>query len=231
MEHIVLIDVETDGVDPQSSHVIEVAACRYSVVHATPLWFFSTLVRAESNAAEAVNGIPPKALATAQTFEAACRPLAGVISNSDAVAGWNAPEFDRLFFPKELQDAKPWIDLMDDVTWPRQSTSRSLVAAALAMGCGVADAHRALSDVTLMARMLTRAAEMGVRLEEMLAHGLRPKGLFEVTDKSFSKERNALAKQQGFRWDEVSKTWRRKMALMDAMYLPFAVTRVDETAP
>jgi DNA polymerase-3 subunit epsilon len=51
---VLILDVETTGLDPKADQAIEVGAILYSVEHATTLAAASTLIRSESNAAEAI---------------------------------------------------------------------------------------------------------------------------------------------------------------------------------
>lgn len=219
MKNVTILDTETQGLDPAVDQAIEVAAILYSVEHATVLAAYSTLLHAEGNPCEAINRIPAAALRTAPgRADGPWAPVFDFAGRSDAILAHNA-DFDRGFVPSELRDAKPWICTQRDIEWPRHAKANpSLVAVALEHDLGVAAAHRALADCDLIARLLTRARELGADLDAMLARGLRPKGDF-IALVSF--EEKDKAKAAGFTWNPAARQWQRRMAIEDAAALPF----------
>lgn len=222
MKRVLLIDTETTGLDPKTDRVIEVAAILYSVEHATPLHFFSSLLRADANPAEAINRIPAAALVEAPEPATVWARVGAIAEQADAIVAHNA-EFDRGFVPAALDALRPWICTMQDLQWPRQGGGRSLVALALDHDLGVAYAHRALADCDLIARLLTRSRELGADLAALLARGLRPKAKFAALVSYDDREK---AKTAGFSWDGPTKTWWRVMAREDAAALPFRVREI-----
>ena len=218
--NILILDIESTGLDPAKDRAIEVGCVLYSLQHSTMLRSFSTLIAGDGNAAEAINRIPPAAVIESTGTWAGVAKMA---ANATAIVAHNA-DFDRSFSPPAIQAALPWVCSMSDLAWPRPSESRSLVSIALAHGLGVATAHRAIEDCLLIARLFTRARELGADLEAMLERGLRPKALF-VGLAPF--ERNDEMKAAGFAWDRIVKrAWARKMAIEDAAALPFATRQV-----
>ena len=226
MRLLAILDTETAALD---GPCIEAAVSLYDLKHAAVVRSFSSLIRHTENQAEAINGIPPALLLEAPPPEPVWHRVREVIDKADAIVAHNA-SFDRRFVPEAVQCGKPWICSCWDLLWPRrrQDAGEGLIQLALAHGLGVATAHRASADVELLARLLTRVAEMGVELEPFLARGLRPKALFVVADERFDAARNELAKQHSFKWDqrEAPKRWSRTMAVEDAAALPFAVDLV-----
>jgi DNA polymerase-3 subunit epsilon len=105
-----------------------------------------------------------------------------------------------------------------------ETTGTDEQATAIEVAC--ASAHRAMADCDLLARLFTRVAEMGADLDDMLAHGLRPKATFQAL---VSYESNHLAKTAGFRWNAEKRVWARKMAIEDAAALPFKVREIAGT--
>lgn len=221
---ILILDTETTGTD-DNAIAIEVATIVYSLSHAAPVRAFSSLMLAPSNPAEHVNGIPSALLLSAPYREQVMFSIRGLcmLSGVCAIVAHNA-DFDRRFVPEEVTGPIPWVCSQDDIEWPRASTSRSIVAIALAHGVGVASAHRAMADCDLLARTFTRAAEMGADLGAMIDRGLRPKALYKAIVRY---EDNHLAKAAGFRWDGEAKRWARRMAIEDAERLPFRVQRLE----
>ncbi len=227
IETVMCFDVETTGTDPAVDRVIEVGAVLWSVEHATHVAQFSTLLAGDDNAAERVNGIPVGALRRGGAPPAVWARLDRWVEQSDAIVAHQA-EFDRAFTPPGWDQGRPWICSMNDIAWPRVSSSRSLAAIALAHGLGVVDIHRALTDCRLLSRLFERCVELGHDVGAMLARALRPKGRYVAL---VSYDARELAKAAGFRWAAESKTWEREMATEDAERLPFPVRRIGGAPP
>lgn len=223
MERVLIIDTETTGLDPKVDAVIEVAVVLYSIEHATTMTSYASVLRADGNAAEAINRIPPAALADAPEPAIVWARVAALAAQADAIVAHNA-EFDRAFVPSALPTVKPWICSKHDIVWPKQTKpAPSLVALALEHDLGVAVAHRAMADCDLIARLFTRARELGADLRAMLARALRPKADFVALVSYDDREK---AKAAGFRWEAATKSWLRRMAIEDAQALPFKVRQV-----
>ena len=222
MKTVAIVDTETSGLDPKTGELLEVAVALWSfdlgLIHAG-----SIPVRAESNAAEAVNGIP---LALVRDFGRSRDGLevwlAGMTAGADAIVAHHS-DFDRQWLP-ELH-GRPWICTCNDVTWPEPVQSRSLTAIALAHGVGVVDAHRALTDVLTIVRLFGAVQARGHSVRDLLAAGLRPKATFKAIVSYDDREK---AKQAGFRWEGATKSWLRKMAVEDASKLPFKVQQMEQ---
>lgn len=236
MKRALIIDTETTGLDPSKHAVIEVAAIVYDLDHATYTDCFSTLLPADSNEAEAINGIPEAVLREAGSLSLAPADTWGSIrqiaSMADVILAHNA-EFDRAFVqigtggPLRRGSGEgsisgpeiPWVCTKDDIAWPKQfNQGMSLVPLALAHGLGVGSAHRAMDDAMLIARLLMRVAEMGVDLQELIARGMRPK--IRVVSMAPFSDRETV-KSYGFRWSPERKVWWRNMPEDDIGSLPF----------
>jgi DNA polymerase III epsilon subunit-like protein len=223
---LLLLDTETTSLDPTTGQAIEVAVTLYDVASACPLESYASLIRADRNEAEHVNGIPVAALAKARPADFVWAYVDAVAVLADAVVAHQA-SFDRAFVPAHVASAIPWICSKDDLLWPRAlREGDSLVNLVLAHGLGIGHAHRAAADTDMLARLFTRTRELGTDLQTLLARGLRPKALFAIADRSFNAERNALAKELRFRWEADKKMWTKVMAKEDAAKLPFDVVEV-----
>lgn len=229
MTVLAIVDVETTSLDPSSGHVVEVALALYSVNHRSLVRARSWLCSAPAEAVAAtqhVHGISPALVQTLGVPFATVADMVYKIASKEAglFAAHNS-DFDCAWFPRDVQDCRPWLDTCRDIDWPKPSTSRSLTAIALAHGVGVVRAHRALDDVLTLAALFERVAELGADIPALIERAMRPKVLVMVAETSFSEERNALAKAACFAFDRPTKTWRRRMAAADCAALPFA-TRV-----
>jgi len=216
VKNVLILDTETTGLDPKTGHLLEVGAVLWSVKYRSIVRVFSTLYPANGNPAESVNGIPasllleqkggPDALAS---FEV----LQEMVVEADAVVAHNA-DFDRQWYPLSC----PWICTIEDFVWPKPSPSKSLTALALAHGCAVVSAHRAIHDCLLLARCFEAIPDVDARLDAALRHALLPK--VEVISLAPFEEKDVV-KEHGFHWDPARKVWHRTMALADAEKLPF----------
>lgn len=225
---ILILDTETTGLDAATDRVVEVACIRYSLTHATVLRSYSSLIRGESNAAEAINRIPTAALMDAPEPARVWAAVASLADGADCVVAHNA-DFDRGFCAAAGVSMAyhiaqmPWVCSRSQMEWPRGKQGDSLVNLTLAHGLGVATAHRAMADCDMLARLFTRVAEMGVDLGAMVARGMRPSAVFVALAPYEQKD---VVKAAGFSWDGERKEWRRRMAVEDVAGLPFRVREV-----
>lgn len=218
VRRLLIIDCETTGLSPVMDSVIEVAVILYDVEHATVRSAYSSLLRCHHNPAEPINRISPAAIVNADDGTATWRFVESIAGNAQAIVAHNA-EFDRAFVPPSLRTCLPWICSKDDIRWPKQTREgASLVSLALEHDLGVAVVHRAMADCDLIARLFTRARELGADLDAMLVRAMRPKGEFVAL---VSYDDRDKAKAAGFRWDAETKQWWRRMAIEDAAVLPF----------
>lgn len=226
MRRALLLDTETTGTDPSVDRVIEVAACLYDLELGCPLESYASLVHSMGNAGERFNRIPSDALVGANPAIEVWRRVAALAFLADVVAAHNA-EFDRGFVRAagvpSVAD-KVWVCTMDDFAWGVES--RKLVEIALGLGLGVASAHRALTDIDTMARILTRVHERGSSLPELFHRAARPKKRFVAV---VSYERRQDAKDVSFRWDDKRREWWRMLVPEDveAMGFPFRIVQRD----
>jgi DNA polymerase III subunit epsilon len=228
MRRALILDTETSGVDPLVDQIIEVGACLYDLEIGCPIESYASLLRADGNSAERINGIPARALVDARHAIDVWRRVLELAELSDVVVAHNA-EFDRSFVRAagiaSVAD-RTWVCSRSDLLWEGggEGGGRKLVEIALALGLGVATAHRALADVDLMARMFTRLHERGVSLPDFFRKAARPKKRFVAL---VSYEMRHLAKEAGFGWDGDRKQWWRMMPPEDAEALSFRVAQRD----
>lgn len=224
MRRVLLLDTETQGLDPQRHSIIEVAVMLYDLELACPLESYATLVLANSNEAQAVNKIPARALRCGATPSLAWQAVSDMRECADCVAAHNA-EFDRKFLEASWGNlGGPWCCTKTDFAWPNDLRGDSLVQLALGLGLGVASAHRAMTDVDTMARVLTRVHELGLALPPLFRRACRPKKRFVAL---IAYESRDLAKKAGFMWAEDKREWWKMMPPEDTEALSFRVVQRD----
>ena len=235
LRQLLLVDLETSGLDPAKDCPVEAAWAVYSLEHRTLLHAHSWLVDPRSYRGDAIENIrdlssvhkitPAMWEESGMPWASVERMVAKTSGRVDAIVAHNA-SFDRRWFRDEAIQAKPWICTLNGVRWPEAGKSRRLGDIALEHGVAVIDAHRALPDVQTLARLLTMVARLGHDVGAILERGLRPTSVYVVADTDFDAARNALAKEHGFAWVGDRKVWERTMADEDAAGLPFKVRRV-----
>lgn len=219
LRRVLIVDVETTGLDPSKDQVIEVGAILYDLEHASPVASHAAVLPAETNDAEKTNKIPVPFLKSAPYLGDVAWPFIRVLAeHSDCFAAHNA-SFDKSFFPVDIAALKPWVCTCKGVKWPEHGSSRALVPLALEHKVSVDEAHRALEDCRTLMRLFQRVQEKH-DLSAMLERAMGP--MVEVVAQVSYDDRQR-AKDEGFGWDPATKTWRREMLEADVGDLGFPV--------
>ncbi len=224
MKNILIMDTETNGVDPLKDQVIELACVLWNIEHRSIVDVYSGLIPAERNDVEFVNKIPTSLTQEGSEEQAVWGNLTNMASRAFAFVAHNA-EFDKKFTQmKALGTANmlPWICSIEDFDWPQKTDSSKLVDIALNHGVAVTSAHRALQDCLILARLFEAIPDIDVRLAAAYDHCLLEKAEF-IANVSFAQKE--LAKAHGFKWNPDNKTWWKRMVCEDANNLPFPVRR------
>lgn len=237
IETALIIDTECsieniNKIDQSKDAMIEFAGILYSVSSGV-LASVSTLIPHDRNDGESIHRISNSLLrrAAADSFypvrRAAMSMFMRMYALADVVVAHNV-EFDKQWFPSELH-TKPWLCTCYDFKFPKSEVGVGIVAACLAHGLGVANAHRAMGDAALIAALFDRVAET-TELQELFAYAMRPKATY-ISLAGFNEK--DLVKAHGFKWHDAShpkfhKLWVRTMAIEDAEKLPFKVQRYEE---
>lgn len=231
METVLLLDTETTGLSVQTDHVIEVAVCLFDLNIGTPIESYASLIRGVANPAEEKNKIPAMALLDAPRAADVWHRVVEVAEKADCIAAHRA-EFDRAFVKAAIHkvasagdilawpEEAPWACTKTDFRWPSGGMGDHLVHLALHYGLGVCSAHRAATDVDMMARILSRVHQLGHSLPELFRRAVRPKKKY-VSLAPF--EQKDVVKQHGFLWDGERRVWYRHMPPEDISALPFSV--------
>jgi DNA polymerase III epsilon subunit-like protein len=217
IRRLFLLDVETTGLDPCTGHVVELGCAIYDVEHACVVDAFSALIRAPSNEAERTNHIPPALLVDARDPGPVWKSAVAMAARCELATAYNA-SFDRQWLPPELDGARPWVCSHEDMDWPFGRGGK-LVALAADHGVAVANAHRALGDVLLMAALFTR-------VDELHRLGRAPHSLSQLFDRALSPRvtvvgqqpmsQNDAAKGAGFVWNTAVRRWTRRVLAEEA---------------
>jgi len=230
MNRLLFVDTETRTIEATSCSILEVGVVLWDIDTRSVLSTWSSIVHREPiNEAEAINRIPPALLVAGEPWERVCDRLWDSMREADVLLAHNAV-FDRTHIAANggmhMGGIPPWVCTFEDMDWPSVPGSHALTAIALAYDVGIVQAHRALADVTLMARLFERMAERGEDIRALLTRALRPKGFFKAL---VPYEERELAKTARFRWnDPIEGAWTKNVALEDVGLLPFRVQRIDE---
>jgi len=230
MKTVMIVDLETAGLDRDQDEVVELGYVLWSVEQRTIIECYSALLLGEGNAAEPFNAIPPAARALGTEPEIAWTIAGQAAQQADLILAHQA-DFDRAFVVREAARYEgaaelsrlPFVCTLEDMVWPVASAYRSLVAIALAHGVAVTSAHRAVNDCLLLSRLLERLDDAEDRLHLALQRASRPKAEFIARTAYKDKD---LVKAAGFHWN--GTVWSRWMAIEDAKALPFDVVALEK---
>jgi DNA polymerase III subunit epsilon len=219
-KRILILDTETGGLDPSIDPCVEVACILYDLERAEVIASYASLIRAEKNDAEHVNHIPLALLADAPEASEVWPHVEALAARADVIVAHRA-DFDRSFVSEKLKGAA-WACSKFWIEWPRGRIGDDLVHLALAHGVGVMHAHRAMTDCDTLARLFTRAREMGTDLGALLERAMRPR-VRVVAIVSYDDRQKA--REQGFAWDAARRQWWREMPTDEIGKLPFETRR------
>jgi DNA polymerase III epsilon subunit-like protein len=219
MSQALIIDTETSNTDAATGHVVEVACILFDLTRVSVRSSYSTLLRAPSNEAFSINGIAPELLVDATEPATAWKAVAALASKADVILAHSA-QFDRQWVPAGVVGDKPWSCTQQDWDWPKSSSNSKLSEICIAHKVPIVEAHRALTDCTMIRMLLERCADLGHNLDEMLAAAMVPKPRY-VAD--VPRTMNDTLKQYRFAFDWDRKQWWRKMLPEQAAALPFEV--------
>lgn len=162
-KRVLIVDLETDSLDPAGGQILEAAGVLFDVHHAEVIEAQSRVVHATRNAAVAVNGLRPEFLrdvpfGPVHEVDALFDMLWSMARFADALVAHRA-SFERAWLPERLAEGKPWICSKFGCDWPRGRFGDHLAHLAVAHGVPVTGAHRALGDCMLIAGIMRAANE------------------------------------------------------------------------
>lgn len=233
LRRALILDTETTGLNPPPAGTdvcIEVGCTLFDLELAVPLASFATLIQHEGpNGAEEHNHIPAEALKESPQPEVAWSGVSRLLERADVVLAHEIA-FDRGFVPSFIAHAAPWVCSKRHIDWPLAKTGEHLVHLALAHGVGVVHAHRAMTDVDILVRLLMRVHEMlgdvpqPYPLVHLLERAMRPRKKIAAL---VSFDERELAKTAGFAWEPSTKTWWREVPEDEIAALPFKTRSLE----
>ena len=224
---LLIVDVETTGLDPQKETCIEVGAILFHVFSRAVLAQQSFLLPVLSNKAEPINRISAEVTRLDQPWQDGLLYLNKLIDAADVLVAHNTG-FDSQWFGKEPlpEVSKRWLCTMADISWPKERQLRarpSVRDLALAYGVPVWNAHRALTDCIYISEVFHRCED----LETLILHGLEPRKLMRA---QVSYDQRHLAKKAGFTWnDPIAGAWTRRLSKREVIDLDFSVLPLENT--
>lgn len=203
-KNLLIIDLETTGLNPDKDQVIEVAACLFSVPHREIVQSLCFLIPCDDNAAQEINHIDPELSRVSTPWRSSLHLLDEMVANADALLAHNSA-FDSQWFGKGKLPAVhiPWLCTMTDFDFGCRSAG-GLRDLAANHGVPITKAHRALADVELVAGVLSSRED----LDDLIEMAVAPKILVVA---KVTYERRLEAKERGFRWNAPKKRWEKKM--------------------
>ena len=201
--NILLVDVESTGLDPTKDRAIEIAGVLYSVEHRCIIQQASTVANLGDTAYGAgdVHGIPEHVLTTPNVHWGAAGYIVDWFRFWDSEAAYvmaHNAKFDKAFFNQgDLLTQSTWLD-SQHLPHTHYKTQPSLVELCLHYGVPVVSAHRALDDCRLLAELLGKLPD----LEGAISYAAEPR----ITVKALiDYGRRQEAKDSGFTWDRMVK--------------------------
>lgn len=175
MESVLILDTETNGLDPaKGAKVIEIGAMLFNLKYRQVIQTFSTLLETSDNACENINHINASWTQVTKAESQALDYLGDMASAAHAIVAHNA-QFDKKFMETLQMNvhfmATPWICTKMDFKWPLHLYRYRLQDICEAMGVPYVDAHRALADCNLLVKCFEKIEDIEARMENALKFG------------------------------------------------------------
>jgi DNA polymerase-3 subunit epsilon len=207
--HVLGLDFETTGIDPEKDLIIEVGAAVWDVSNKRPKALLSEMIAIDIPVPPLITQITGITDSDLQQWGVPVHDvllrLKQMASMCDYVIAHNGTRFDQLFLNRYGQQNplwvidKPWIDTMTDLPYPHNIVTRKLSFLAAEHGFLNPFSHRAVFDVLTMLRVFSLYP-----LTDVLANLQSP--LVKIMAK-VSYEEKSKAKDLGFRWDPQNRFW------------------------
>lgn len=211
------VDTETSGVNVKSDRILEIGWCIWDTERKKPLKLISTMVREDTRVPHTkeitdITGITPSDINTyGISLSYALGAFLSDMAQCEAVVAHNGNNFDFPLIDNEndrvSKQKLKWVQKIDTSTdLPPKAYGKSGALSYMAADHGFINPfpHRALTDVLTMMKLMSFYP-----IEEIMQRALSPR---VVVRACVSFEQKDLAKEQGFRWQEVGslkfdKSW------------------------
>jgi DNA polymerase III subunit epsilon len=217
----IVVDVETNGLDPSQHRIIELAVRRFRYDSSGailcldhPYSWVEDPGKALDPAITGLTGLTDETLAGNVIDDATATAL---FRSSEICIAHNA-SFDRRFVERRLPDCAglAWACSLEEIDWRRRGfdgSGRSL--GWLLSQCGYFhDAHQAKGDVdAVLAILQHRFGDGTPALAELLANAERPSWLVSATGAHFDVKDKL--KGRGYRWNADESVWFRQISDAD----------------
>jgi DNA polymerase III subunit epsilon len=203
------IDIESTGLDPGKSEIIELSAVLWEWERGRPLKIFSELVHTKTEISADITLLTGIENGDIEQFGKPIGECLGQLKlmsqAAEYIVAHNGSQFDQLFLSRAWQSFPetemnlPWIDTLRDLPFPNHMGTRKLSYLAAEHGFLNPFSHRSLFDTLTMLRILSKyPIQETLQLQSSPWRRLVAKVGFED---------RGLAKDQGFRWDAENKQW------------------------
>ena len=217
------IDLETTGLDPSSSDIIEVGYIIWDTNLSCPIQIGSNLIKIntplpkEIKSLTGINDIQLNQFGV--DLEQAIASLSNIAKKCDFLVGHNGIAFDRKYLSGACKKysinfpQRYWIDTMIDIPYADSIKTRKLSYLAIEHSISYVSAHRAVFDIWTTMQILSK-----YNINEIIE---RAKTGFIKLIAQVSYADRVKASSQGFKWDSKNKIWFKILRTYDAKNIKF----------
>lgn len=215
------VDFETTGLNTQVDNIIEVGAVLWETERQVPLELYSSLVKVSRHVSYEITEITGILNEDVLNYGVSPRfvylKLLTMLTDVQYIVAHNGTNFDKPILESELKRHEmelppiPWIDTMLDIPYPSRITTRKLSYLATEHGFLNPFAHRSLSDVLTMLKVLSHydinnVISINKEPNVTLVAEVKKPWLDVMPE---GKKQVDLAKARGYRFNGGTKQWQK----------------------